>query len=163
MIRWPAKLIDRKRLDAFLHEVDCAELRRAGQNLILGIAIDEVESEDWDDRSGWLAALAPLRTDVIGGDLRLFYLLWLSAVEADVFKPDEPETHAGNWADDRGAGSLCRFLPHRPRSRRGSQRLSIPAEKGAMRRRKSGPCAGVKVGQHSRGRPAPGMLAQAGF
>ncbi|MEZ5845192.1 MAG: hypothetical protein R3C70_00410 [Geminicoccaceae bacterium] len=106
MIRWPAKLIDRKRLDAFLHEVDCAELRRAGQNLILDIAIDEVDPEDWDDRSGWLAALAPLRTDVIGGDLRLFYLLWLSAVEADVFKPDEPETHAGNWADDRGAGSL---------------------------------------------------------
>lgn len=95
MIRWPAKLIDRKRLDAFLHEVDCAELRRAGQNLILDIAIDEVESEDWDDRSGWLAALAPLRTDVIGGDLRLFYLLWLSAVEANVFRPDEPEPMPG--------------------------------------------------------------------
>jgi hypothetical protein len=95
MIRWPARLVDRNLLDAFLGEVDGAELRRAGQNLILDIGFDEVESEDWDDGSGWLAALAPLRANVLGGDLRLFYLLWLSAVEADVFEPDEPEPMPG--------------------------------------------------------------------
>lgn len=95
MIRWPARLVDRHLLGAFLGEVDCAELRSAGQNLILDIAIDEVESEDWDDGSGWLAALAPLRADVLGGDLRLFYLLWLSAVEADVFLPDALEPMPG--------------------------------------------------------------------
>jgi hypothetical protein len=95
MIRWPAHLVDHDLLDAFLGEVDGAELRRAGQNLILDIAFDEVEAEDWDDGSGWLAALAPLRADVLGGDLRLFYLLWLSAVEADVFEPDEPEPMPG--------------------------------------------------------------------
>jgi hypothetical protein len=95
MIRWPAHLVDHNLLDAFLGEVDCAELRRAGQNLILDIAFDEVEAEDWDDGSGWLAALAPLRADVLGGDLRLFYLLWLSAVEADVFEPDEPQPMPG--------------------------------------------------------------------
>lgn len=95
MIRWPARLVDRHLLDAFLGEVDCAELRSAGQNLILDIRLDEVEFEDWDDGSGWLAALAPLRADVLGGDLRLFYLLWLSAVEADVFEPDEPEPMPG--------------------------------------------------------------------
>lgn len=95
MIRWPAQLVDRHRLGAFLDAVDCAELRRAGQNLILDIAVDEVESEDWDDGSGWLAALAPLRGDVLGGDLRLFYLLWLSAVDADAVAPDEPEPMPG--------------------------------------------------------------------
>ncbi len=95
MIRWPVHLVDRNLLDAFLGAVDGAELRRAGQNLILDIAFDEVEAEDWDDGSGWLAALAPLRADVLGGDLRLFYLLWLSAVEADVFEPDEPEPMPG--------------------------------------------------------------------
>lgn len=95
MIRWPSRLVDRHLLDAFLGEVDCAELRSTGQNLILDIAFEEVESEDWDDGSGWLAALAPLRADVLGGDLRLFYLLWLSAVEADVFEPDEPEPMPG--------------------------------------------------------------------
>ena len=95
MIRWPMHLVDRNLLDAFLGEVDGAELRRAEQNLILDIAFDEVEAEDWDDGSGWLAALAPLRADVLGGDLRLFYLLWLSAVEADVFETDEPEPMPG--------------------------------------------------------------------
>ncbi|MEJ2625346.1 MAG: hypothetical protein P8Z80_12605 [Pseudolabrys sp.] len=95
MIRWPVHLVDRNLLDAFLGEVDGAELRRAGQNLILDTAFDEVEAEDWDDGSGWLAALAPLRADVLRGDLRLFYLLWLSAVEADVFEPDEPEPMPG--------------------------------------------------------------------
>lgn len=95
MLRWPARLVDRPRLDAFLGEVDYATIRSAGKNLILDINIDEVESEDWDDGSGWLAALAPLRADVLGGDLRLFYLLWLSGVEADVFATDEPEPMPG--------------------------------------------------------------------
>ncbi len=95
MIRWPARMVDRQLCSAFLGEVDGAKLRDAGQNLILDIAFDEVESEDWDDGSGWLAALAPLRADVLGGDLRLFYLLWLTAVEAAVFEPDEPEPMPG--------------------------------------------------------------------
>ena len=95
MLRWPARLVNRHLLDTFLGEVDYVTLRCVGQNLILDINIDEVESEDWDDGSGWLAALTPLRTDVLGGDLRLFYLLWLSGVEADMFAPDEPEPMPG--------------------------------------------------------------------
>ncbi len=95
MIRLPARLIDRPRLAAFLTEVDCATLKLAGDNLILDIARDEVESEGWDDGSGWLAALAPLRADVLAGDFRLFYLLWLTAIEADAFEPDEPEPLPG--------------------------------------------------------------------
>ena len=47
MIRLPARLIDRPRLAAFLTEVDCATLKLAGDNLILDIARDEVESEGW--------------------------------------------------------------------------------------------------------------------
>jgi hypothetical protein len=96
MIRLPARLVDRHLLDAFLGEVDCATLSVAGENLILDIVGEEVESaEDWDDGSGWLAALAPLRADVLRGDLRLFYLLWLTGVEADVFELDELEPLPG--------------------------------------------------------------------
>ena len=95
MIRLPARLVDRHLLDAFLGEVDCVTLRVAGENLILDIFGEDVESEDWDDGSGWLAALAPLRADVLRSDLRLFYLLWLTAVEADVFEPDELEPLPG--------------------------------------------------------------------
>lgn len=96
MIRLPRRLIDQQRLEAFLQEVDCAELAVAGDNLILDMSRQDVEPDDeWDDGSGRLAALAPLRADVLAGDLRLFYLLWLTAVETDVFEPDEPEPLPG--------------------------------------------------------------------
>ena len=81
MIRLPKRLADQRQLKAFLCKADCAVLRASGENLILDIARDEVEPDgDWDDGSGWLAALAPLRADMLAGDLRLCYLLWLTAV-----------------------------------------------------------------------------------
>jgi hypothetical protein len=95
MIRLPKRLVDRYRLDAFLSEVDCASLRVVGENLILDIGRDEMEFEDWDDGSGWLAALAPLRAEVLSGDLRLFYLLWLTAVQDEIFEADTPEPMPG--------------------------------------------------------------------
>jgi hypothetical protein len=67
----------------------------SGENLIVDISCDEVEFEDWDDGSGWLAALAPLRAEILAGDLRLFYLLWLTAVQAEVFEADQPEPIPG--------------------------------------------------------------------
>ncbi len=95
MIRWPVHLVDYSQLKAFLGQVEGAELWRAGQFLILDITAEEIEAEDQDDGSGWLSALAPLRSDVLSGDLRLFYLLWLSAVEAGLIGPDEPEPMTG--------------------------------------------------------------------
>ena len=95
MIRLPARLVDRDRLDAFIGQVDCVGLGVVGEYLILDIARDEVEFEDWDDGSGWLAALTPLRAEVLAGDYRLFYLLWLTAVEADAIAADEPEPMPG--------------------------------------------------------------------
>lgn len=99
MIRWPARLIDRKALAPFLHGADGvgwgATLRKSGPNLILNIELDEEEVADWDDGTGWLAALAPLRADVLGGDLRLFYLVWLRTVAADMIAPETPEPMPG--------------------------------------------------------------------
>src|SRR6202046_3868072 len=95
MIKVPARLIDRDRLDAFLTEVDCVELTQVGGSLILNIARDEIEVDGWNDGSGWLAALAPLRAELLSGDMRLFYLLWLTAVEIDCFEADAPEPMPG--------------------------------------------------------------------
>jgi hypothetical protein len=85
MIRLPKRLVDVSRLDSFLRDVEWVEVSETGDNLILDICRDEVEPDtyDWDDGSGWLAALAPLRTDVLSGDLRLLYLLWLAAIEGE--------------------------------------------------------------------------------
>jgi hypothetical protein len=95
MIRLPERLVDRRLLDAFLDEVDCATLWVTGENLIVDISCDEVQFEDWDDGSGCLAALAPLRAEVLAGDLRMFYLLWLTAVQAEVFEAGQPEPIPG--------------------------------------------------------------------
>ncbi|MGB8365838.1 MAG: hypothetical protein ACLQUZ_09560 [Rhizomicrobium sp.] len=96
MIRLPKRLIDRRLIDRVVSNVECATLLVAGENLILDITRDEIEpGEDWDDGSGWLAALAPLRADVVAGDLRLFYLLWLTEVEADAFEAGEREPMPG--------------------------------------------------------------------
>ena len=46
-------------------------------------------------RAGSPSSLAPLRAEVLAGDLRLFYLLWLTAVHAEIFEVDRPEPMAG--------------------------------------------------------------------
>lgn len=96
MIRLPARLVDRKRIASLLRGNEHAELKPGGDNLILTIRRDEMEpGNDWDDGSGWLTALAPLRADVLAGDLRLLYLVWLMAVEAYAVEADEPEPLPG--------------------------------------------------------------------
>jgi hypothetical protein len=89
MMRLPGHLVDRKALAPFLCDVDWVEVWSSGGNLIVDLFWEEGEPDDeWDDGSGWLAALAPLRADLIGGDLRLFYLVWLMAVQEELV-PDE--------------------------------------------------------------------------
>ena len=95
MIKLPTRLVERDRLDAFLGEVECVRLRIVGEHLILNIARDEMEFDGWDDGSGWLAALMPLRTALLSGDLRLFYLLWLTAVEDEAIDADASEPMPG--------------------------------------------------------------------
>ncbi|MGO9058201.1 MAG: hypothetical protein ACLQU2_12585 [Candidatus Binataceae bacterium] len=95
MIRLPKRLVDAQHLNELLRKVDCAELRGSGENLVLDIQRDEEEFEDWNDGSGWLAALALLRADVLQGDLRLFYLLWLTRAQGDAFEADELEPMPG--------------------------------------------------------------------
>lgn len=97
MIRVPVRFLRRADLNAFLRHVDWVEIRTAGDNVIVDICPDEVEPNgEWsDDGSGWLAALAPLRADVLSGDLRLFYLLWLAAVQYELVPDDEVEPLPG--------------------------------------------------------------------
>lgn len=95
MMRVPARFLDIATLDPFVREVDWVHVWRNGNNLIVDIRRDEVDSDDDDDGSGWLAALAPLRADLLSGDLRLFYLLWLTAVEEDLLAEDATEPLPG--------------------------------------------------------------------
>jgi hypothetical protein len=96
MLRLPKRFFDLATIDPFLREVDWVKVWNSGQNTIIDMYRDEVEPDDeWDDGTGWLAALAPLRGDVLSGDLRLFYLLWLSAVQDDLIADDDVEPLPG--------------------------------------------------------------------
>lgn len=95
MIRLPKRAIDRDELDRFAGEVDDVELHAAGDNVILDISVAEVDPGEWDDGTGWLASLTPLRADIASGDLRMLYLLWLMAVQADLLRPDALEPLPG--------------------------------------------------------------------
>ncbi|MPZ11703.1 MAG: hypothetical protein GEU89_16075 [Kiloniellaceae bacterium] len=96
MMRLPGHLVDREALAPFLRELDWAELWPSGDNLIVDLFWDEGEpGDEWDDGSGWLAALTPLRADVIAGDLRLFYLVWLTAVQEELVADEAIEPLPG--------------------------------------------------------------------
>lgn len=96
MLRVPKRFVNQADIDPFLREIDWVEVWTSGDNLIVDVCRDEVEVyDDWHDDSGQLAALAPLRADVLSGDLRLFYLLWLTAVQDEFVSEDELEPLPG--------------------------------------------------------------------
>lgn len=96
MLRVPKRFVKLTDIEPFLREIDWVEVWASGDNLIIDICRDEVEvHDDWHDGSGQLAALAPLRADVLSGDFRLFYLLWLAAVQDEFVGEDEFEPLPG--------------------------------------------------------------------
>jgi hypothetical protein len=96
MIKVPKRFVNQADIDPFLREIDWVEVWTAGENLVIDIQHHEDGGyDDWDDGSGRLSALAPLRTDVLSGDLRLFYLLWLTAVQDELIPDDEVEPLPG--------------------------------------------------------------------
>ena len=97
MIRLPKGLVDQDRLDDWLMGTDLAEVLEAGDNLILDICTDDEDglNQGWDDGADWLGAMAPLRADLLSGDWRLPYLLWLTGVESGSLRDDALEPLQG--------------------------------------------------------------------
>ncbi len=109
-LRLPKKFVDRIWLNGVLSEVDCVETRIVGEHFVVEISRDELEVEDFDDGAGRLAALAPLRANILAGDLRMFYLLWLTGVEADAFPDDTPEPLPGVGPLDGALEAFAEFF-----------------------------------------------------
>ncbi len=72
-----------------------ASVRVKGDFLILELVSGDEPGDDWDggwdDGSGWLSSLIPLRGDLVGGDHRALYLAWLLCVQARELKNDATE------------------------------------------------------------------------
>ena len=99
MIRLPQRLVARSWLARFLRgaDVDMVRVRESGENLIVDIHRDDDEPHYSyeEDNTDCLAAIAPLRADVLAGDWRMFYLLWLTAAESGRLNDGDTEPLPG--------------------------------------------------------------------
>ncbi len=86
LIRLPDAALNPADFDTFqLDECELLEVRQTPEGWLIDILVEadeEAEWEEFDDGSGWMGALAGLRHELLSGDLRLFYLCWLWAVQA---------------------------------------------------------------------------------
>jgi hypothetical protein len=112
MFRFPKTLLDRRLVDPYCLEY-CVDLSAVDDYWILSIALgDDEGASDWIEGSGWLSALAPLRNDILLGDMRALYLAWLANVDyVDVAEDDlEPPVPAGLAKLTAPLNRLVRFL-----------------------------------------------------
>ena len=68
--RLPKNLVDAERLQPYLW-TECAELKTVGDHCILSFSTPEQDEPDWETNEGELGTLAPLRRDILQGDLRV--------------------------------------------------------------------------------------------
>ena len=134
MIRLPRRFLDPSRLDVFLREVEWVEVLESGENLIVDIHYHDEESRyaGWEEGEGWLGALGPLRADLLAGVPRLFYLLWLTAVEAGDLNDDEKEPLPGIGPLTGGLDAFADFFHIDPDLVRASAERPANADDGAI-------------------------------
>ena len=112
MVRLPKRLVNRDRLDTFLRDVKSVEIRASGENVIIDIWHDYEPPEFTgdDDGSGWLGTLAPLRADLLAGDWRTLYLLWLMEAQTGTLEDDEREPLMGIGPLNGGLETFADFF-----------------------------------------------------
>src|SRR5690349_10531772 len=77
--RFPKPAIDLQALQPYTFGVEEIEQTTVGQYVILNIEFNQEEGMGWIDDEGQIALFAPLRDDILRGDLRALYLAWLAS------------------------------------------------------------------------------------
>jgi hypothetical protein len=93
MFRFPKSLIDPNLFKPY-DLPDVITITKTATHIVLDININEEEgSSDWMEGKGWLSKFLSLREDLMAGDLRLLYLVWLRVapnLEEDAVEPPIP-------------------------------------------------------------------------
>src|SRR5579871_4082364 len=80
MLRLPAARVDKKQLRPYFPR-GAARMTISAEHVVLDLVSETEEPEDDFTSGASLAALAPVRSDLLRGDLRAAYLAWLLAVQ----------------------------------------------------------------------------------
>ncbi len=109
--RLPASGVDVKQIKPYCVS-DSLYLQIVGDSVLLGFESREEEAwHDWEEGEGWMSSLAPLRAEILSGDLRGLYLGWLAGVlSEDVDDDDEPPVPAGLGELSGPQQALVEFL-----------------------------------------------------
>ncbi len=78
IFRFPKATVDPKLFQTYTLR-DAITITQTSKYIVLDLEINQEEggASGWIDGEGWLSKLLPLREDLLGGDLRLLYLVWL--------------------------------------------------------------------------------------
>jgi len=112
MLRVPKARVDVKALKAFVVGRHATHLTIVGEHIVLDFCSDAEEPEYDEESQGSLAALSPLRAELMRGDLRCAYLAWLLAVQAGDIEDDatEPPVPAGLGTLTAAEQAMVEFL-----------------------------------------------------
>jgi hypothetical protein len=77
IFRLPKSIMDTNSLKPYLL-ADTIGIKESGEYIVLDISIQSEEGmSGWIEGEGWLSKMLPLRDELLSGDLRLLYLVWL--------------------------------------------------------------------------------------
>lgn len=110
-LRLPKGALDTQLVRLYL-DGDYNELDISGDTLLLSLSSEDKEMDDWDEENTWMASLAPVRGELLRGDLRPLYLAWLAAVQEDAEEDDakEPPVPPGMGDLTPAQSRLAEFL-----------------------------------------------------
>lgn len=80
MLRIPLTRVDATALAAYFVG-DTAGIKRRGAHVVIDLRSEDEEPDHYEESQGSLAALGPLRAEIMCGDIRPAYLAWLMAVQ----------------------------------------------------------------------------------
>jgi hypothetical protein len=97
MLRIPKARVDMKALKPYFAGGNATRLTSTSEHVLLDLGSETEEPENDEQGQGSLAALSPLRAELMRGDLRPAYLAWLlaAAVEDLDDEAEEPPVPAG--------------------------------------------------------------------
>ncbi|MFC1736758.1 hypothetical protein ACFL1X_11620 [Candidatus Hydrogenedentota bacterium] len=103
VLRLPIDALTQETADIFSVEY-FLDIETTKTHWIVAWCLEESENYDrfaTEDGSGWMAWLAPVRDELLGGDIRSLYIGWLAAASARMIDDDEVEPPGAS-----GLGSL---------------------------------------------------------